>query len=69
MGSVPGDTIQARTLRKAAAIVGGAERLRTLLDAPPDQFAAWLDGSQEPPRTVFLLSVDVIVDELEKGSS
>ncbi|HYG56432.1 MAG TPA: hypothetical protein VD965_14140 [Burkholderiales bacterium] len=60
-----GESVQTRTLRKAAAILGGPEALAAVLDAPQADVTSWLDGRIEPPRTAFLLSVDIIVDELQ----
>ena len=50
---------QLRALRKAARILGGEERLRALLDAPPGAFARWMQGAEPVPTPVFLMMVDV----------
>jgi hypothetical protein len=58
--------LQLRALRKAARIVGGEERLRAMLDAPPGAFARWWQGAEPVPTTVFLVLVDFLAD-MESG--
>ena len=55
-----------RALRKAARILGGEERLRALLDAPPGAFARWMQGAEPVPTPVFLMIVDFLSD-MESG--
>ena len=57
---------QLRALRKAARILGGEERLRALLDAPPGAFARWMQGAEPVPTPVFLMMVDFLSD-MESG--
>jgi hypothetical protein len=57
---------QLRALRKAARILGGEERLRALLDAPPGAFARWMQGAEPVPIPVFLMMVDFLSD-MESG--
>ena len=57
---------QLRALRKAARILGGEERLRVLLDAPPGAFARWMQGAEPVPTPVFLMMVDFLSD-MESG--
>ena len=57
---------QLRALRKAARILGGEERLRALLDAPPGAFARWMQGAEPVPTPVFLMIVDFLAD-MESG--
>jgi hypothetical protein len=57
---------QQRALRKAARILGGEDRLRQLLDAPPGAFARWMQGVEPPPKAVFLMIVDFLAD-MESG--
>jgi hypothetical protein len=57
---------QLRALRKAARILGGEERLRALLDAPPGAFARWMQGTEPLPTPVFLMIVDFLSD-MESG--
>ena len=58
--------LQLRALRKAARILGGEERLRALLDAPPGAFSRWVQGAEPVPLPVFLMLVDFLAD-LEAG--
>ena len=57
---------QLRALRKAARILGGEDRLRALLDAPPGAFARWMQGTEPLPTPVFLMIVDFLSD-MESG--
>ena len=58
--------LQLRALRKAARILGGEERLRALLDAPPGAFSRWMQGAEPVPTPVFLMIVDFLAD-MEAG--
>ena len=53
---------QLRALRKAARILGGEERLRALLDAPPGIFARWMQAAEPVPAPIFLMIVDFLAD-------
>ena len=57
---------QLRALRKAARILGGEDRLRALLDAPPGAFARWMQGAEPVPTPIFLMIVDFLSD-MESG--
>ena len=57
---------QLRALRQAARILGGEERLRALLDAPPGAFSRWMQGAEPLPAEVFLMIVDFLSD-IERG--
>ena len=51
-----------RALRKAARILGGGERLRALLDAPPGAFLRWMDGDEPVPEPVLRELLDFLSD-------
>ena len=51
-----------RALRRAARILGGGERLRALLDAPPGAFLRWLEGHEPVPEPVFREVLDFLSD-------
>jgi hypothetical protein len=51
-----------RALRKASRILGGEERLRALLDAPPGRFSRWLQGAEPVPQPVLLMLFDFLSD-------
>ena len=58
---------QLRALRKAARILGGEERLRALLDAPPGAFLRWMQGDEPVPTSIFLMIVEFLSD-MESGA-
>jgi hypothetical protein len=49
-----------RTVRVAAGILGGDQKLATFLGVPAREVQAWLDGQTEPPLKVFLAALDVV---------
>jgi hypothetical protein len=51
-----------RALRKASRILGGEERLRAMLDAPPGAFSRWLQGAESVPQPVLLMLIDFLSD-------
>jgi hypothetical protein len=57
---------QLRALRKAARILGGEQRLREVLDAPPGAFSRWMQGAEPVPQAVFLSILDFLSD-MESG--
>jgi hypothetical protein len=58
--------LQLRALRKAARILGGEQRLRDVLDAPPGAFSRWMQGVEPVPTPIFLMVVDFLAD-MEAG--
>lgn len=64
--AVPRLSIHARTLQKAAEIVGGQRALARYLKVPmPDLFAWMRPGSVSPPENVFLRAVDLVMNDLD----
>ena len=57
--------LASRTLRLAAAVLGGPRRLAQHLGVQPLEVLGWLSGSSEPPRPVFLRALEVILKDLE----
>jgi hypothetical protein len=53
-------TVHARTLRRAAEIVGGVEELAAQLDVPSGDIAEWTQGTKPVPQEVFLRAVDIV---------
>jgi len=51
-----------RALRKAVRILGGEERLRAMLDAPPGAFLRWMAGDEAVPEPVFGMLLDFLAD-------
>jgi hypothetical protein len=60
-GSVLQD-IHRRALQRAAAILGGNEKLRLHLGASESDFESW-PSRRELPRDIFLRLVDIITEE------
>ena len=52
--------LHARTLHRAAEILGGDDKLREHLRVPMSLLDAWMAGAAPPPLDVFLRAVDVI---------
>ena len=57
---------QLRALRKAARLLGGEERLRDVLDAPPGAFSRWMQGTEPVPQATFLTILEFLAD-MESG--
>lgn len=53
-------TVHAKTLQKAAAVLGGKQKLRAALRVPMSLLQAWLSGAERPPTHIFLKAVDLI---------
>ena len=54
-------TVYARTLRRAAEIVGGVEKLRSELGVHSEDLVHWLQGTKAVPQEIFLRAVDIVV--------
>lgn len=55
-----GESLHARVLARAAAIMGGKAELRAWLRISMRDLENWLDGASQPPSYVFLKAVDLI---------
>lgn len=53
-------TVYARTLRRAAEIVGGEAELASRLSLERALVAHWVRGEGVPPTKVFLQAVDIV---------
>ena len=53
-------TVQARTLRRAAELVGGDDALARQLKVNPKHLDLWVRGLAEPPADVFLKAADIV---------
>ena len=53
-------TVHARTLRRAAEIVGGIELLAGQLDVRDENLKKWLEGTLPVPEEIFLRCVDIV---------
>ncbi len=58
--------VKTRTLRQAARALGGPRKLRDRLKAPSARVAAWLAGTEEPPREIFLRALELVLDALDR---
>ena len=59
-------SIYARTLQKAAEMLGGERSLARYLQTPmPDLFAWMRPGAEPPPMPVFLKAVDLVMNEMD----
>lgn len=54
-------SVHARTLKRAAEILGGADQLADYLNVRPSVVALWMNGAVTPPDDVFLKAVDVVL--------
>jgi DNA-binding transcriptional regulator YdaS (Cro superfamily) len=53
-------SVYSRTLRRAAHIVGGDDKLAARLEVTPTDLALWIQGIGVPPSNVFLEAVDLV---------
>ena len=53
-------TVYARTLRRAAELLGGEGALAARLGVPKDQLDLWLRNFVRPPNDVFLKAADIV---------
>jgi DNA-binding transcriptional regulator YdaS (Cro superfamily) len=49
-------------MAKAAARIGGANKLAEYLAVAPARLELWLNGSEVPPVEVTLRAVDLLID-------
>ena len=58
-----------RVLAKAAARIGGADRLAKYLAVEPATLEIWLQGREIPPVEAILRAVDLVIDERSSFTS
>jgi hypothetical protein len=56
-------SVYSRTLQKAAEAAGGQKRLARVLRVPLAELEKWIADKDEPPMSVFLKAVDLVLDE------
>jgi hypothetical protein len=56
-------SVYARTLQKAAELIGGQAKLCRYLHVPAAELRKWIDDKGVPPIGVFLRVVDFIIEE------
>ena len=54
--------LYARTLKRAAQVVGGTDQLATRLKVPPSFLSLWIAGVDSAPAEIFLKAVDLITE-------
>jgi hypothetical protein len=55
-------TVYARTLRRAAELLGSEEELALRLNVTPSHLALWIKDVAATPADVFLRAVDIIAE-------
>ena len=59
----PNTTVYTRVLHRACQVAGGVEALAARLRVPAPTLYRWLDGESDPPTSVFLKAVDIVLPE------
>lgn len=54
-------TVYARTLRRAAEIVGGVQQLGSQLGVASEDLVYWVQSTKQVPQEIFLKAVDIVV--------
>lgn len=54
-------TLHTRVLHRACQKLGGVEQLARYLKVPAAAVYRWLEGESEPPTSVFLKAVDIVM--------
>jgi hypothetical protein len=62
--AAPFETVPARILSKAASTLGGERSLAEALGASPMQVACWLSGLHQPPRSVLVRALAIVLTQL-----
>jgi hypothetical protein len=55
--------VYARTLRRAANMVGGIDELAARLNVSREDLVHWTQGTRRAPPTVFLQAVDIVLEQ------
>ncbi len=56
------DSIEARIIRRAQAVKGGAASLAAHLEVELAQLEAWSSGAEPPPEAVLEKALDLLVE-------
>ena len=56
-------SVHSRAIQKAADLLGGRDRLATVLLVAVAEIDEWIAEKARPPREVFLRVVDILLDE------
>lgn len=57
--------VYSRTFQKAAELSGGRKQLARHLRVPIADLEKWLAGEATPPLQVFLMAIDLVLDETQ----
>ena len=60
--------VHVRTLRRAAALVGGEQELALRIKVTPSHLVLWMAGVEVPPADVFLRAVDIVMDHVQPSA-
>jgi DNA-binding transcriptional regulator YiaG len=60
------ETTHVRALHRACLVLGGLAQLAAHLQVSEYAVNAWLEGREEPPETVFLAAVEIILLAAER---
>jgi hypothetical protein len=60
------NSVYARTMLAAAEAVGGLSSLADFFKAPRSEVFRWAVGAERPPQDVFLLAVDLLLDDNDR---
>jgi hypothetical protein len=61
-----GNGVHARTMLAAAEALGGLSNLAEFLKVSRAELFRWVAGADRPPQALFLLTVDVVLDDNDK---
>jgi hypothetical protein len=61
------DGLYARSLARAAELLGGVDKLAAQLNVPQSYLKLWMKGADKPPVEVFLRVVDFLMEEKLRG--
>jgi hypothetical protein len=61
-------SVYARTLQKAAELIGSRQKLARHLRVPLAELEKWIAGVAVPPTGTFLRAVDVVIVETQPPS-
>jgi hypothetical protein len=55
------ETTYVRTLHRACLLLGGLAQLADHLKVSDSALSSWLEGREDPPESVFLAAVEIII--------
>lgn len=58
----------ARSLHRAALIAGSSEALARHLEVPEPALRRWIEGEEDPPVSVFLAALELVLDYIDRVS-